>query len=133
VRTLSHTHAQVLLLSEGFKHARELGRKIVSLFSLCKQLLTPQQHYDWGLRALKTVLGIAGKLLADARGGGGGVDQAAETNFAIRAMRVSTLPKLTFDDSSRFSVLLSDVFPGVQVCVCGPRQTWNPPALFEST
>ena len=38
-----------------------------------------------------------------------------ETPFAIRAMRVSTLPKLTFDDSARFSVLMSDVFPGVQV------------------
>lgn len=54
---------KVLLLSEGIQTARDIGRKTVSLFSLSKQLLTPQQHYDWGLRALKTVLGIAGRLL----------------------------------------------------------------------
>ena len=54
---------QVLLLSEGIRAARDIGRKTVSLFSLSKQLLSPQQHYDWGLRALKTVLGISGRLL----------------------------------------------------------------------
>ena len=29
-----------------------------------RELLSPQQHYDWGLRALKTVLGGCGSLLA---------------------------------------------------------------------
>ena len=29
----------------------------------CRELLTPQQHYDWGLRALKTVLKGCGSLL----------------------------------------------------------------------
>lgn len=28
-----------------------------------RELLTPQQHYDWGLRALKTVLRGCGSLL----------------------------------------------------------------------
>lgn len=28
-----------------------------------RELLTPQQHYDWGLRALKTVLRGSGGLL----------------------------------------------------------------------
>lgn len=28
-----------------------------------RELLTPQQHYDWGLRALKTVLKACGSLL----------------------------------------------------------------------
>eukprot|EP00976_Prorocentrum_cordatum_P106573 1194480-Prorocentrum_minimum.AAC.3 len=65
------TPTQVLLLAEGFRTARELGRKVVSLFQLSKQLLSPQQHYDWGLRALKTVLGISGKLLGEARRAGG--------------------------------------------------------------
>ena len=64
--------SQVLLLSEGFQTARDLARKLVSLFSLSKELLSPQQHYDWGLRALKTSLGIAGKELREVRGGGEG-------------------------------------------------------------
>jgi dynein heavy chain 2 len=52
--------AEVLLTSEGFASAAPLARKLVSLFGLGAELLSPQQHYDWGLRALKTVLGIAG-------------------------------------------------------------------------
>ena len=55
--------AEFILLSEGYKSAKELGRKIVSLYSLSRELLSPQQHYDWGLRALKTVLRASGHLL----------------------------------------------------------------------
>uniref|UniRef100_A0A2C9KDA5 Dynein heavy chain hydrolytic ATP-binding dynein motor region domain-containing protein n=1 Tax=Biomphalaria glabrata TaxID=6526 RepID=A0A2C9KDA5_BIOGL len=55
--------AEVILFSEGFKQAKNLGRKLVSIFNLSKELLTPQQHYDWGLRALKTVLSGCGNLL----------------------------------------------------------------------
>ena len=33
----------------------------------CRELLTPQQHYDWGLRALKTILRGCGNLLQNAR------------------------------------------------------------------
>ena len=55
--------AEVILLSEGYKSAKELGRKVVSLYSLSRELLSPQQHYDWGLRALKTVLRASGHLL----------------------------------------------------------------------
>jgi dynein heavy chain 2 len=54
--------AEVLLTSEGFATAADLARKLVSLFSLAGELLSPQQHYDWGLRALKTSLSIAGAL-----------------------------------------------------------------------
>lgn len=32
-----------------------------------RELLTPQQHYDWGLRALKTVLKACGSLLQQQR------------------------------------------------------------------
>lgn len=46
--------AEVILYSEGFFYAKELGHKLVSIYTLSKQLLSPQRHYDWGLRALKT-------------------------------------------------------------------------------
>ena len=48
--------AEVSLYAEGFKDAHNLGQKLVSIFTLASKLLTTQQHYDWGLRALKTVL-----------------------------------------------------------------------------
>ena len=59
--------AEVLLLSEGFMFDKDLSRKLVSLFTLSRQLLSIQQHYDWGLRALKTVLGIAGWMVVRGR------------------------------------------------------------------
>jgi len=55
--------AETMLYSEGFKHAKILATKVVSLFKLCKQLLSTQQHYDWQLRAQKTILGTGGQLI----------------------------------------------------------------------
>ena len=55
--------AEVMLYSEGFGHAKGLATKLVAVFDLCKQLLSPQRHYDWGLRALKTVLRTGGQLV----------------------------------------------------------------------
>lgn len=53
----------MILNSEGFTDAKDLASKIVSMFTLSKQLLSRQQHYDWGLRALKAVLNTGGKLI----------------------------------------------------------------------
>ena len=55
--------AEVLLFAEGFKTAKELAQKIITIFTLCRQLLSRQLHYDWGLRALKTILTVAGRLI----------------------------------------------------------------------
>lgn len=59
--------AEVLLASEGFTTAKGLASKLVALFSLSREGLSRQQHYDWGLRALKTCLGAAGRLLRQVR------------------------------------------------------------------
>jgi len=52
--------AQVMLYSLGFRTAEALAGKIVSLFDLCNDQLSTQSHYDFGLRALKSVLISAG-------------------------------------------------------------------------
>ena len=54
---------QVILFSEGFREGKALGRKLVAIFNMSREMLTPQQHYDWGLRALKTVLKGSGQGL----------------------------------------------------------------------
>jgi dynein heavy chain 2 len=103
--------AEVLLYSEGFSAAHELACKIVSLFSLSQQLLSPQQHYDWGLRALKAVLNTAGKLRRESREN---ETSQLELELLIKAVRVNTLSKLTYNDTGLFLALIGDVFPGVQ-------------------
>ncbi|KAL2914266.1 hypothetical protein HK105_206212 [Polyrhizophydium stewartii] len=119
-RSVAMTHpnneliAEVILFSEGFHLGRELGRKVVSIFTLCKQFLTPQQHYDWGLRPLKAVLGLAGSLLHEQKRRGP-VNDAEEASVVVKALRVSTLSKLTFGDAQRFNMLMNDLFPGVGI------------------
>jgi dynein heavy chain len=45
-----------MLMSEGFETARDLSKKFMCLYNLAKSLLSEQVHYDWGLRAVKSVL-----------------------------------------------------------------------------
>ena len=105
--------AEVYLQAEGFAQAHALATKIVALFSLSKQLLTQQRHYDWGLRALKSVLNTGGKFAMRARGVAR-MSLEIEAGILIKAVRVNTLSKLTSGDTSRFLALIGDVFPGVE-------------------
>src|SRR5258707_4195432 len=72
--------AQVMLFSQGFRTAESLASKIVPFFNLCDEQLSPQPHYDFGLRALKAVLASAGILkrerLQEARSSGDSPDVA---------------------------------------------------------
>jgi dynein heavy chain len=45
-----------MLMSEGFITAKDLSKKFMTLYDLSKNLLSKQIHYDWGLRAVKSVL-----------------------------------------------------------------------------
>lgn len=108
--------AEVILFSEGFKDAKNLGRKLVSLFTLSRQLLSSQQHYDWGLRALKTVLKSCGSLLyVVKKQKNNQVSAADETEIIVKSARFNTMSKLTFADSKRFDALLKDIFPNVKI------------------
>jgi dynein heavy chain 2 len=108
--------AEVILYSEGFKDAKNLGRKLVSLFTLSRQLLSAQQHYDWGLRALKTVLKSCGSLLHTVKKQKSNqIDPSTETEIIVKSARFNTMSKLTFSDSRRFDALLKDIFPNVKI------------------
>ena len=37
-----------------------------------------------------------------------------ESKLVVQALRINTLSKLTFSDSTRFDALVRDVFPGVE-------------------
>ena len=95
-----------MLMSEGFTSARELSKKFMTLYDLAKSLLSKQIHYDWGLRAVKSVLRQAGKLKrAD--------PDILEDPLLMRALRDFNWPKIIVDDRQIFLGLIRDLFPGI--------------------
>jgi len=95
-----------MLMSEGFIKARPLANKFVQLYSLCKELLSKQMHYDWGLRAVKSLLRQAGGLKRME-------PEADENPVLCRALRDFNTPKITTNDLPIFLRLIQDLFPGV--------------------
>jgi dynein heavy chain 2 len=47
---------RTLLECAGFKDAMKLANQLVEAFDTADKLLSKQPHYDWGLRALRSVL-----------------------------------------------------------------------------
>ncbi|XP_068007753.1 dynein axonemal heavy chain 9 [Melanerpes formicivorus] len=99
---------EIMLVAEGFLEARALARKFIALYQLCKELLSKQDHYDWGLRAIKSVLVVAGSLRRAEPG-------RPEEQVLLRSLRDSNLPKVVGDDLPLFLRLLADLFPALEV------------------
>ncbi|KAI0072370.1 dynein heavy chain [Panus rudis PR-1116 ss-1] len=114
--------AQVMLFSQGFRTAESLASKIVPFFNLCEEQLSPQPHYDFGLRALKAVLASAGILkrerLQSARSSENDMvelsDASSEQVILIQSVTETIVPKLVADDVPLLTSLLADVFPGTE-------------------
>ncbi|XP_056446392.1 cytoplasmic dynein 1 heavy chain 1 [Gadus chalcogrammus] len=120
--------AQVMLYSQGFRTAETLAKKIVPFFKLCDEQLSSQSHYDFGLRALKSVLISAGnvkreriqRIKKEKRERGENVDEneiaenLPEQEILIQSVCETMVPKLVAEDIPLLFSLLSDVFPGVQ-------------------
>lgn len=99
---------EIMLVAEGFQDARLLARKFITLYTLCKELLSKQDHYDWGLRAIKSVLVVAGSLKRGDR-------LRPEDQVLMRALRDFNIPKIVTDDVVIFMGLIGDLFPALDV------------------
>ena len=102
--------AEVMLYSQGFRQAELLASKIVPLFTLCSEQLSQQSHYDFGLRALKNVLVMAGNLKRD-RIKSDEQQNESEQEIVIQAIMDSFVPRLIAEDLVLLNSLLNDVFP----------------------
>ncbi|KAK7201222.1 dynein heavy chain [Novymonas esmeraldas] len=100
--------AEIMFYSEGFANARTLAQKMVQLYKLSSEQLSKQDHYDFGMRAVKSILVMAGSLKRQS-------PNESEDMLLIRAMRDANVPKFLREDTTLFMALVKDLFPTVAV------------------
>lgn len=100
---------QVMLYSQGFQTAKDLATKIVPFFDKCLRKLSQQTHYDFGLRALKSVLVTSGNLKRSRYQEGhiesivGRMEAELEAKLILQAVHETVAPKLVGNDVQRLT------------------------------
>jgi dynein heavy chain len=84
-----------------------LAKKVHTLYKLAVQQLSKQDHYDFGLRALVSVLLNAGRKRQ-------AMSDSPQEDVLVLAMKDMNVAKMTADDLPLFLAIMSDLFPGVE-------------------
>ncbi|KAF9889413.1 hypothetical protein FE257_007314 [Aspergillus nanangensis] len=109
--------AEVMLFSQGFKQAKHLSTQTVPFFDHCASQLSKQAHYDFGLRALKSVLVSSGGLkrarIANATDE---LDpnELLEPQIIVQSLRETIAPKLVREDVEIMLQIQTQDFAGVE-------------------
>jgi len=97
--------SEISLYSYGYMDARNLAIKITQSLKLASEQLSTQSHYDFGMRAIKSIIMAAGNLKRLNEEG------LNEEILVLRAISDCNLPKFTSQDIPLFNAIISDLFP----------------------
>eukprot|EP00941_MAST-03F_sp_MAST-3F-sp1_P002673 g2673.t1 len=116
--------AEIMLFSQGYEDAHNLSSKIVQLFMLSSEQLSQQPHYDYGLRAIKSLLLVAGELKRDPI-----MNKRNEAELLIYAAMQMNVPKFMGTDIDLFKAILIDLFPSIDISCLG-NNLWKDNEIF---
>lgn len=109
--------AEVMLYSQGFSQAKPLSRQIVPFFDQCGSRLSKQPHYDFGLRALKSVLVSSGglkRLRLQTQDAEPSSVEIMEPQIIVQSLHETIAPKLVRPDVDVMQSIEDQMFPGVK-------------------